>query len=501
MDTGSEGQKHWWRWLVLLIVSLVLFGSYYVYDAVTPINDYIQKSMGINNSTYGLLFTFYSLPNLLFLVVFAGVLLDRIGIRKAGILFAALCVIGSLVTSVAADKSFTAMLIGRLIYGFGSEAVILVVNKVIARWFRGKELGFAFGLNITICRLGTVLALNTSAQLADGLGHWRWSVWAGTIIMFVSFILFMVYILVDRSRYDAGAGGVEERFVIGDILKFTPSFWYICVLCVTFYSAMFPFLAHAPRLLQMDFGMSAARGGFYASLASMSTMLFTPLFGLFVDKKGRRSLIMILGSLLLFPAHTLLGTTNIHPIVPFVLMGISFSLVPAALWPAVPILVREKYLGTAYGIIGWIQNIGLSVFPWLAGKLVDRTVLLTPERFASINSFLSDSKLPAETVEQVTLTLQNAIKVDPGRISFGAVDSLLYGAGLPDSVVSHVSVTVAKLSGTNYTPAQLMFASLGVFGLVFSLLLFRANRIHGTGLELPSGEAQAVGDERMARGE
>jgi MFS family permease len=415
MNDELNVEKPWWRWAVLLIVSLVLFGSYYVYDAVTPINDFIQQSMGIDNSRYGLLFTFYSLPNLLFLVVFAGVLLDKIGIRKAGILFAGLCVVGSAVTAAFSDVSFTWMLVGRLIYGFGSEAVILVVNKVIAKWFKGKELGFAFGLNIIVCRLGTVAALNSSAQIMNWTGAWRWSVWAGAVVMLITFLFFLVYIGMDRKR-EMVSEGEEEKFVIRDIFKFGPAFWFISALCVTFYSAMFPFLAHAPRLLQMKFEMTAARGGFYVSVATMATMLCTPLFGLFVDKKGKRGIVMILGSLLLFPAHLLLGLTGVHPIVPFILMGISFSLVPAALWPAVPILVRENYLGSAYGIIGWIQNIGLAAFPWLAGRLVD-------------------------------------------------------------------------YAGGDYTYMQIMFASLGFFGLIFSLLLLRANRIHKSGLELPSAEA------------
>ncbi|MCK4236059.1 MAG: MFS transporter, partial [Candidatus Krumholzibacteria bacterium] len=412
MIAEAKAQKRWWRWLVLLVVSLVLFGSYYVYDAVSPINDYIQKSMNIDNSRYGLLFTFYSVPNLLFLVVLAGVLLDRIGIRKAGIFFAALCVIGSLITSLGAGKSFTWMLIGRMVYGFGSEAVILVVNKVIAKWFKGKELGFAFGLNITVCRLGTIAALNSSAQIMGWLGSWQWSIWVGTIVMFISFLFFMIYFVMDRTRErETAGGGEEEKFVVRDVLRFGPSFWFVSILCVTFYSAIFPFTAHAPRFLQMKFGLSAATGGAYTSLVMMGSMVFTPLFGLLVDRKGRRGTIMILGSLLIVPAHLVLGLTMMHPAVPFTLLGISFSLVPAAMWPAVPILIRERYLGTAYGLIGWIQNIGLAAFPWLAGRLVD-------------------------------------------------------------------------FSGGDYTYMQIMFASLGFVGLLFSLLLLRADRTRGTGLEL-----------------
>jgi MFS family permease len=407
------------RWVILGLISLILFGSYYVYDVFSPINEYIQDSMNIDNSRYGLLATFYSLPNLFFLVVVAGVILDRIGIRKAGIVFGVLCVAGSLITTLAAGRSFVWMLIGRMIFGFGSEAAILVVNKVIARWFRGKELGFAFGLNILICRLGTVAALNSSAQIMNRFGSWRWSVWAGTIVMFLSFLAFLVYLGVEKRTAGEAEeiSGEEEKFNIREVLEFGPAFWFISILCVTFYSAMFPFLVHAPRLLQLEFGMSAARGGFYTSLATWATIFCTPLFGLFVDKRGMRGLVMITGSLLLFPAHLMLGLTGVHPAVPFLLMGISFSLVPAALWPAVPILIRERYLGTAYGLIGWIQNIGLALFPWIGGKLVD-------------------------------------------------------AAG-----------------GNDYTYMQIMFASLGFVGLLFSFLLKAADRRRNLGLELPSSEA------------
>ncbi|MBD3179569.1 MAG: MFS transporter [Candidatus Latescibacteria bacterium] len=412
-------ERGWLRWIILGLISLILFGSYYVYDVFSPINEFIQNSMGIDNSRYGLLATFYSLPNLLFLVVVAGVILDRIGIRKAGIVFGLLCVVGSLITTLAAGRSFLWMLIGRMVFGFGSEAAILVVNKVIARWFRGRELGFAFGLNILICRLGTVAALNSSAQIMNYFGSWRWSVWAGTIVMFLSFLSFLVYLGVEKKTA-TGSSEVqeeEEKFNIREVLEFGPAFWFISILCVTFYSAMFPFLVHAPRLLQLEFDMSAARGGFYTSLATWATIFCTPLFGLLVDKKGWRGMVMILGSLLLFPAHLMLGLTGIHPSVPFILMGISFSLVPAALWPAVPILIRERYLGTAYGLIGWIQNIGLALFPWIGGKLVD-------------------------------------------------------AAG-----------------GNDYTYMQIMFASLGFVGLLFSLLLKAVDKRRQLGLELPSSEA------------
>jgi MFS family permease len=420
-NASSREERHWWRWLILLMVSLVMFGSYYIYDSLSPINDYIQKDMGLDNARFGLLFSFYALPNLLFLLVIAGFLLDRLGIRKAGTFYVFLILLGSLITSLGAGKSFLIMLIGRIIFGFGSEATLLVSNKVIARWFKGKELGFAYGLNITVMRLGTILAFNSAAQIADATGTWRWSIWVGTIVMFVSFILFLVYLVMDRDVDKMIETGTEEKIVVSDIWKLSPAFWFISLLCVTFYSAIFPFTNHAVRFMETKFGLSKAMGGQYTSYIMTASMIFTPLLGLLVDKLGHRGKIMIFGSLLLIPAHLLLGLTYLHPAISFIILGISFSLVPAALWPAVPILIKEKFLGTAFGIIAWVQMFGLFIFPYLAGKVVDA-------------------------------------------------------------------------SGGKYTNMELMFASLGVAGLVFSLLLLASNRKHNLGLELPTRKAQAMAD-------
>lgn len=422
-NQSDQAKRLWWRWLILFVISLVMFGSYYIYDSLSPINDYIQKDMSINNTSFGLLFSFYSLPNLLFLLVIAGFLLDRFGIRKAGIFYVFLILFGSFITSLGAGKSFTVMLIGRMIFGLGSESTLLVTNKVIARWFKGKELGFAYGLNITVMRLGTILALNTAAQIANATGTWRWSIWAGTIVMFVSFIFFLLFLLLDRDVDKKIKAGMEEKIVMRDILKLNSAFWLISILCVTFYSAIFPFTNHAPRFLQMKFGLSAAKGGQYTSYIMTASMIFTPLLGLLVDKLGHRGKIMIIGSLLLVPAHLLLGLTFLQPAISFIIMGVSFSLVPAALWPAIPMLVKEKFLGTAFGIIAWIQMFGLFTFPALAGKIVDA-------------------------------------------------------------------------SGDDYTNMELMFASLGFVGLVFSILLLASNRKHELGLELPTKEAQARADSR-----
>ncbi len=358
------------RWLVLFIMGLVIFGSYYAYDAVSPIADYIIKGMGITRAQYGLLFSFYSLPNFI-MVLLGGILLDIIGIRKAGILFAALCTAGVFLT--AAGPTFIIMLAGRFLYGLGSESLIITMDKIISKWFKGKELSLAFGLNITIARLGTFAALNSAARIQAWSGSWRLAIWVSAIIMFVSFALFLVYSGMDKAKEKYFIKDKEEveKFVFKDVYSFGASYWYVSLLCMTFYSAIFPFTAFSTIFLQTKFGLSAIQGGFYTSLVITGSMIFTPIFGLVVDKIGKRATMMIVGSLMLVPTHLALGLTYIHPAIPMIILGISFSLVPAAMWPSIPIMIEEKRLGTAFGLMTLIQNIGLTVFPWLAGKITD----------------------------------------------------------------------------------------------------------------------------------
>lgn len=360
------------RWLVLVLMGLVIFGAYYAYDAVSPIADFIIKGMNITRAQYGLLFSFYYLPNFVMVLV-GGILLDRVGIRKAGTLFAALCAAGVFLT--AASKAFSLMLVGRLIYGLGSESLIITQNKVLSKWFKGKELALAFGLNLTVARLGTFAALNTAARIQAWSGSWRLAIWVSSIIMFVSFALFFIYSGLDRAKEKyfqrATPEGEEEKFVFQDIFRFKPSFWFVSLLCMTFYSAVFPFTAFSTVFLQTKFGFSAVKGGFYTSLVISGSMVFTPVFGFVADRIGRRATMMIIGSLMLVPVHLSLGLTHLAPAAAMVVLGISFSLVPAAMWPAIPIMVEERRLGTAFGLMTLIQNVGLTLFNWLAGRLSD----------------------------------------------------------------------------------------------------------------------------------
>ncbi len=360
------------RWGVLLIMGIVVFGAYYAFDALSPIASYIISDMGITRAQYGLLFSYYSLPNLIMVLV-GGILLDKIGIRKAGNLFTALCATGVLIT--AAAPSFPIMLLGRFIFGLGAESLLITKTKILSKWFKSKELALGFALALSIARLGTIAAHNTSAHIQALSGSWRLSIWVSSVIMFISFALFLVYAGIDKksekSFRDPDRGDKSEKFVIQDIFRFKPSYWFISILSMTFYSAIFPFTAFSTVFLQAKFGFSAVKGGFYTSLIVIGSMVFTPLFGFLVDKFGKRATMIIIGSILLVPAHSLLALTSLHPAVSMVMLGFSFSLVPAALWPTIPLIIEEERLGTAFGMMTLLQNIGMTAVPWLAGKITD----------------------------------------------------------------------------------------------------------------------------------
>jgi MFS family permease len=449
-----EPARPWYRWLVLLALSLVCFAQYYIYDSITPLGTLMQQELHFSRAQYGLLFSAYSVANVfLFMLIIAGILVDRLGLKLSGIIYAFLCLAGAAITALGAMKNLPSligplygwfqtaflpsyspelkiMLLGRTIYGIGAEAILVVNNKVLARWFLGKELAFAYGLNLTVMRLGTFLALNIQAPMAEAFGF-RSALWFAALVMAAGFGSFFIYLLIEKVvpwKVSAHSGGgaapsQEETFSLREAFSFSPSFWLITLLCVTFYSAVFPFQAYAPDILVQKFGYNLTKAGAYTSALILGTMIFTPILGWFVDHYGRRATLMIWGSLLLVPCHLLLGLTRFPPVIPIFVVGIALSLVPAALWAAIPMMVRDRHLGTAFGVVGYVQNLGLMLFPYLAGKLADRYTTL-------------------ETVGG------------------------------------------AEVEKVDYTMTMVMFAVLGIVGFVFALALKAADRRRREGVSI-----------------
>jgi MFS family permease len=365
--------SRFFRWLVLVFISLGMFGNYYVYDCISPMADILKEQLGYSDANIGLLQAIYSIPNI-FMVLLGGLLIDRIGSRKAMLLFGVLCFLGAGIT--AASTALPLMATGRLVFGLGAESLIVSTSTGIARWFKGKELSFAFGVNLTIARLGSFAALNSPSWAKAAFVSWK-------LPLLIS-VGFATLCILGPAVYYALEAGAEKRFALGkegstdkvvwrDVFRFSASYWFIVALCITFYSGIFPFQTFAVKFFMEAHGASREFGGFLSSMLTLFAMIGTPLFGLFADRVGKRALLMMYGSLLLIPVYLLMAYTHVSLYVPMAMMGIAFSLIPAVMWPSVAYVVPEQKLGTAYGLMTLIQNVGLAGFNLLIGWANDVT--------------------------------------------------------------------------------------------------------------------------------
>jgi MFS family permease len=358
---------------VLLFISLAMFGNYYIYDSIAPIANLLQEQLGFSDIQLGTLNAIYSLPNV-FMVLIGGILVDRLGTRRSTFVFTAICLVGALVT--AYSYTFPMMAAGRLIFGLGAESMIVAITAALGHWFKGKQLGLAFGLNLSIARAGSYAA-DLSPTWARGVYE---SGWQAPLLLAAAFGLLSlaaagVYWMLEsraEARYDLHRPAPSDRIVWSDLFRFDRSYWYIVGLTVTFYSVIFPFRStFAIKYFQDAHGMSLAKAGEINGYVFLAAIFATPLFGFIVDRVGKRSLFMVVGSLLLLPVFIILGYSDWNLWITTVMLGISFSLVPAVLWPSVAYLVKEDRLGTAYGLMTMVQNIGLTVFNLAAGWLND----------------------------------------------------------------------------------------------------------------------------------
>jgi MFS family permease len=355
-----------YRWMVLIIVSIAMFGNYYVYDALSPLADVLKQQLGFSDSNIGLLQAIYSFPNI-FTVVIGGFIIDRIGLRRSLMIFGVLCLIGPAITAMAGHLWLMAT--GRLIFGMGAESLIVAVTAALARWFKGKELSFAFGINLTIARLGSFTALNSPTWARSAYANWRWPFLImlafSTLCVFGAVVYWVMEVYAEKN-YQLGAASTD-KVVFADLFKFGVSYWYIVALCITFYSAIFPFQTFAVKFFMEAHGTSRETGGFLSSMLTLFAMFATPLFGLMVDRIGKRAVLMMFGSMLLIPVYLMMAYTQVNLYVPMAMMGIAFSLIPAVMWPSVAYIVDQAKLGTAYGLMTMIQNIGLFGFNLLIG--------------------------------------------------------------------------------------------------------------------------------------
>jgi MFS family permease len=356
-----------------VFVSVAMFGNYYVYDCIEPITDMLSKQLGFSDSNIGLLQGIYSFPNMI-MVLIGGYLVDRLGARKAIFLFGTICLTGAIVTVLSGHLPLMAT--GRLIFGIGAESLIVAVTTAIAKWFRGKELSFAFGINLMIARAGTLMA-----QMSPTWARFAYTSWRTPLLISVGFatccvtgaLIYWGMEAYAEKNYELGHAGPTDKVVFGDLFKFGVSFWYIVALCVVFYSAIFPFETFAYKFFLHTHGTSLEIGGMLVGSLTFCTMFGTPLLGILVDKIGKRALLMMIGSMLLVPVYLMMAYTHTQASLyaPMALMGIAFSLIPAVIWPSVAYIVPQSKLGTAYGLMTAVQNIGLFGFNIVIGAAND----------------------------------------------------------------------------------------------------------------------------------
>ena len=390
------------RWTALGIVALTMFAGYYITDVMAPLKGLLEQQLSWNSAEYGFFTSAYGWFNVfLLMLIIGGVILDKMGMRFTGVMAASIMVVGATLKfwAVSTDtldgvmwhilwfdtkaQVFMAAL-GFAIFGVGVEVAGITVSKIVVKWFKGKEMALAMGLQVAVARMGTALALGVSSPIALGLGHVSKPILLGLVLLCIGLISFIIYTFMDK-KLDASEAEIatadaakEESFKLSDILHIIGNrgWWYLAILCVLFYSAVFPFLKYAADLMTMKFGVSAKLAGTIPAMLPFGTILLTPLFGRIYDKKGKGATIMIIGAILLIIVHELFTIPSLDhwliAIVLIIILGVAFSLVPSAMWPSVPKIIPDRYLGTSFSLIFWVQNWGLMGVPALIGWVLQK---------------------------------------------------------------------------------------------------------------------------------
>jgi MFS family permease len=442
------------RWTALAVVSFTMLTGYYLADVMAPLKPLLESQKGWTSTEYGFFTSAYGWFNVfLVMLIIGGIILDKKGVRFTGMMATSIMVIGTAIKYWAISThsldgtllfgwkaQVTVAGIGYAIFGVGVEIAGITVSKIIVKWFKGKEMALAMGLEMATARMGTALALSTSAPLATAMKDVSAPILLCLIMLCIGMISFFIYTFMDK-KLDASIvkdniGRVvepEEEFKLSDIkmIFMNKGWWYIAILCVLFYSAVFPFLKYASDLMVNKFGVREDLAGLIPALLPFGTMILTPTFGNLYDRKGKGASIMILGACLLILVHFLFAVPFLNnwivAIMLIVVLGIGFSLVPSAMWPSVPKIIPEKQLGTAYAMIFWVQNWGLMGVPALIGWVLDKWCI-------------------------------TGTKVIEGN----------------------------NVPTYNYTIPMLIFMSLGILALLFAFLLKAEDKKKGYGLQLPN---------------
>lgn len=446
------------RWCALALVAFTMLCGYFITDMMAPLQSLLQSpvgggGLGWTGDDYGTFTSAYGWFNVFFLMlIFGGMILDKMGVRFTGLMSTCLMIVGVTIKWFGISHDFggeTITILGSVwgyplliaslgyaVFGVGIEIAGITVSKIIVKWFKGKEMALAMGLEMATARVGTGLAIGITPLLCQAFGNSiSMPILIGLILLCIGLLSFTVFVVMDKRRdtevaASDGGGEEEEPFRVRDILDIVKmkGFWYIALLCVLFYSAVFPFLKFAPNLMINKFHVALALSGTIPALLPFGNILLTPFFGNLYDRKGKGATIMLIGSVMLVLIHLTFSIPFLDnwiiALILIILLGIAFSLVPSAMWPSVPKIIPENKLGTAYALIFWVQNWGLMCVPYLIGKVLDKYCI-------------------------------TGYNID-GQPTY------------------------------DYTIPMLIFTCFGLLAIVFALLLKREDKKKGYGLELPN---------------
>jgi len=456
------------RWGALAIISITMFAGYFLTDVMSPLKPMLESEFGWSSTNYGIFTSAYGWLNVfLLMLIFGGIILDKMGVRFTGLMASGIMVLGAgikfwaisnpslpteTVFGIHSQVFFAS--VGFAIFGVGVEIAGITVSKIIVKWFKGYEMALAMGMQMAVARMGTLLAMAAPVPLANFFTGMHTVVSGGTlveqvapsisapiafalILLVIGFVAFFIYIGMDKKLDASEANNTaepEEEFKFSDIgtIVTNKGFWLIAFLCVLFYSSVFPFIKYASDLMVNKYGVDQSLAGLIPSLLPLGTLFLTPLFGSVYDKKGKGATMMIIGAALIIFVHTIFSLPILNywmvAVVLVIILGIALSLVPSAMWPSVPKIIPENQLGTAFSLIFWIQNWGLMGVPLLIGYVLDK---------------------------------------------------------------SNPEVAIAKANGTeiplyDYTNPMMIFAGLGVLAIFVAFLLKMEDKKKGYGLQLPN---------------
>jgi MFS family permease len=451
------------RWIALALISITMFFAYFFVDVVAPLQKMMLANFNWSPEVFGNLGGSEFVLNVFVgFLILSGIILDKMGIRFTLIL-AGLTMVGgaaikfsalSFIDPTAVVSIFGIQLpttaafsyVGFAIFGVGVEMAGITVSKTIVKWFKGKEMALAMGLEMAVARLGVFAVFRLSPIFANASSEnpAEWdapnAVFMGLAFLCIGLLTFTAYVFIDK-KLDKQLGdeaklAPEDEFRISDLGKIfaNPGFIAIAGLCVLFYSAIFPFQKFAADMLSSKMGSSLTEASNLFSFFPIGAMILTPFIGLFLDFKGKGASMMLYGAILLVVSHLIFALVPNEAFTygiafgTIVILGTAFSLVPASMWPSLPKIVEERYLGTAYGCVFWVQNIGLMAVPGLIGW--------------------SLSKSNPGVAEQIAANVEGA--------------------------------------AYNYTVPELIFASFGVAAIILAIILKRVDKRKGYGLELPN---------------